>query len=60
MTWVFCLEQLEPMNCICQDTELHGERFGGKGNRARWNFNLGPVMFEVPVGHLLEMSYGQL
>ena len=48
------------MNCICQDIELHGERFRGEGKKARSNFNLGPVVFEVPVGHLMEMSYGQL
>lgn len=60
MTWVFCLEQFKQMSCIYQDIELYGERFGDKGKGPRRNFNLGLVMFEVPVGHLMEMSCGQL
>lgn len=50
MSWVFFLEQFKQMSCIYQDVELYGERFGDKGKGPTRNFNLGLVMFEIPVG----------
>lgn len=56
MTWVFFLEQFKQMSCIYQDVELYGERFGDKGKGPTRNFNLGLVMFEIPVGYLLDVG----
>lgn len=47
------------MNCIYGVSELPGKRFGAEKKRARRDFGLGPVMFEVPIGPLMDTSYGQ-